>query len=343
MNRNVHPVKEDCEYTGDDNSDGDVLGAKPRDWNTDNKEAPSAVGSNNHSVYKSKLFMFRVTLLLALFITAVLCGTLSFFILRFYETQRYEEQFSSHSAQLGDRIENGVRQVVKTNAQTAVYTGLLYKDRSQWPFVYNPSFIDTYIRVSKISTISGLGVAPIFNVSLTSEFEDYVNAAVTNQTGMPSNLKVNTDYGSPSENVRNIVAPMINIEPTGFFQLVDLVHIAYFEGQIESILDCVEKDSKATFQHTERCVSISHVSTVFAPVVFIFSPIYSYETPEEVVGVVAAAIVLQLFLENVSPHYISGIECVFYSTSGAGGDDTLVGDIYTFTIGKACNPLHTDQ
>ena len=159
---------------------------------------------------------------------------------------------------------------------------------------------------------------------------------------MPSNLKVNTDYGSPSETVRNIVAPMINIEPAGYFIMVDVINNAVFEGQIESILDCVEKDSKATFQRTERCVSISHVGMVFAPLLFIFSPIYCYEAPEEVVGIVASAFMLEPFLQDISPHYISGIECVIYSIASA-GDDTPVGDIFTFTIGKTCNPLHTDK
>jgi len=328
--RQIHPMEEDHH---EDASDIQQEEEQEEDVNKsaeNSHKSPSAVASHNHSVFISKLFMFRVTVFVSLFITACLCGSLSYFIINFYENQRFVEQFRSDSAQLGDLIERGLTRVVETNAQTAVYVGLLHKDVNKWPLVLTPKFDQTYQQIEQISHIGGMGISPIFNASMTSEFEASFNEAMKNLTGGSPNLTLHTNLGGSSTMTNSMVAPIINQEPQQHMLLLDLYNDLILEGHIDSIIECVQNDRKATFQHTERCVSMSRViPQAGMPHVLILSPIYPYNAPSEVYGIMSAGIVLAPFLQMLSPDYVSGIEVVIYSLPSDKSDE--ITDVY-FTL-----------
>lgn len=324
--RQIHPMEDDREYSLDSQQDVNKSAEK-------NQTSPSAVASNNHSVFISKLFMFRVTVFVSLFITACLCGTLSYFIINFYENERFVEQFHSDSTQFGDLIERGLMRVVETNAQTAVYIGLLHKDVSKWPLVLTPKFDETYRQIEQISHIAGMGIAPIFNASLTTEFENSFNDAMKNLTGVSPNLTVHTNLGgSSTTRTTSMIAPIINQEPHQHMLLLDMYNDLNFEGHIDSIIDCVQNDRKASFKHTERCVSLSNIiPQTGMPHVLVMSPIYPHNALNEVYGIINTGVILVPFLQKLSPDYISGIDVVIHSVPMDGSDENT-GIFYTISI-----------
>lgn len=292
---------------------------------------PSAPGGY-HSTFNSKLFSFRATVLLCLLFTGILCGVSSFVILNFYEHSRYLDQFHSLSIQTGDLVEIALSHIVTINAQTSVYIGLHHMDKEKWPNVLTAGFDSTVEQLQLIGTITSVGVAPIFNGSGVPAFQEYYNEAYANLTGTPITPHyVHTENRMYNNDTRSgLVAPYINFSPLGNMHLFDIYNDAQYAGVIDSILECVKNDKLASFQHTERCVMASHDCMVTStPMFSLLSPVYAYNSPNDVVGVTTVALEVLQFLRNSVPAYVSGVDIVFYLTSV----ERHHWNVYTFTVG----------
>lgn len=301
---------------------------------SERNKPPSAVPSSaGHSAFTTKLFYFRIVVFSSLLITAVFCGCVSYFLLKHYEDRRYEDSFISLSAELGNSVEFLLSKIMQSNIQASVYLGSLHKRKEDWPFVLTADFDTVYSLLEKVSHITMLSFAPIFNATMVNEFNDYYNEAYENMTGRSSDLRVQTRFGNYSAYPPSLVAPIINSEPITDSLLLDVYNDFQFCGRLESVINCVDSDTFANFHNADRCSSFSGVieNPIYAPVLNLLSPLYSLNSPSDMVGVVISAVFIQdLFQEAVSQHQ-TGIDILVYSNND---DDGTRDNFMTFSVGE---------
>ena len=280
---------------------------------------PTAASSVSHGTVASKLIIFRATVFVSLVMTSLVCGLLIYFLLDNYEKIQYEDKYSAMASQIGYLAKIGLNRAVESSAMSAVYFGMYHNKKDMWPYIMNPTFSMTFRDVQPVAYIQALGIAPLINASEVDTFNSFTNEAYMNLTGSWTNYRVHTTvdpnssaYSGPDA----LAAPLVNVEPWESFRLLDLYCPGKFGHMVDKVIACSKFDRKASFGHTERCASLSKIlEGVYSapPSVFILSPIYPLEDPDDLVGLMFTALSMENFLQKTIPEYITGLDCVIHS------------------------------
>lgn len=134
---------------------------------------------------KKKVAIFRWLVFLALFCAAILCGTLSYFILKKTEDKNFKKHFKSTATQLKKSIAAMVQKYHYAVDQLAVIATTKYNQDSSWP---NISFDQYYLLDNSFQNLTGStsssSILPIVYPDEIGAFESFAMAFLKTQTFM---------------------------------------------------------------------------------------------------------------------------------------------------------------
>ncbi|CAM9122794.1 unnamed protein product, partial [Ectocarpus fasciculatus] len=239
--------------------------------------------------------IFRFLVCLSLFAAAVVCGAVSYVVLRISEHKTYQNQYYAVTKQMKQSIEDFLEKYQNTADQLAVIANIKYPNSSSWPFVGIQDFnrLDTSV-VRVTGSASANSILPIVATEQLAAFNSYAKEFLAGEEWISEypqvyslhNLGVwDTKDGIPysiahgqSFEGRDLIVPLLNA-PT------DTVKAGYVLGNVhavqeigiamDDILSCTEKGY-------EECAILSNylIGTEFGDVAEtnIYHPVFSVDS-----------------------------------------------------------------
>jgi signal transduction histidine kinase/CheY-like chemotaxis protein len=123
---------------------------------------------------KIQISVVRFLVFFSLFVAAIACAAVSYFVLHSTEQDNYEDGYYAVTGQMTQSVEDFLNKYHATSQQLAVIANIRYPNASSWPFVGISDFhlLDESI-INVTGSASGNSILPIVTTDKLNEFNAY--------------------------------------------------------------------------------------------------------------------------------------------------------------------------
>jgi hypothetical protein len=275
-----------------------------------------------------QISIFRALLFVTIAFTGILTTGLSYYFIRKYQVDFYEERFIGVVQDHFGGVEKSFQLQLQANVQVSTILGWSCPSISDWPncAVSSSEFLSLTNSLSAMSQIPLFLVAPIVHPENRTSFEEFALDYYRTDGGYPNGTGI-SDFGpgifdydanyqrTKPPNHTDILIPILYASnPSLNYFLANAYTDPILKPTIDEILVCMSQSSPKN----RSCSSMTNfIPAKFSNVTSIVSPISPANHPETVVGFAGAIFSWETLLSTTMKHDFE-IQCSLQSNSNPG-------------------------
>jgi signal transduction histidine kinase len=294
------------------------------------------MGTKNNTAIpeeKSKVCFLRVIFIASLVVAAVVCGAVTYHVVRGLENEVGARTFESVAASLLQAAKARTLRNVQSGELMVTYLSFAFPNASMWPLVALDGYIETAGKAANLLSAISFVLSMIVRPDQATEFERFAARVYKNQgyaegagtsdfgfgiwakdedspypDGKIHDISGNTTYGSE----HSILVPVFLHNIRDAESLMYNSHSDIFRGAaIDSMLECAQAASSTSVD--PQCDVVTDFVELFSipgPAALLFQPVYPVNDPTTIVAMVSTSMNWEVVFTNAVPGYVDGLHCV---------------------------------